>query len=579
MSVAVVLGTLCLSTVGATTASASLGVFYSDVGQLSLSVDGIGTNESTGTVEVEKPSGATVKKAFLFAASTGETGYIPPDGGVTIDGTPVSWDPSYTLQSSILSWNVAADVTSIVTPKIESAAPGLISFTIGEEESALMDGEILAVVFADPNVREQTITLLYGAQSTSGDSFSVGLSEPMKPSATAILGLGISYGFQPAGQYSIVEVNKQAMTSSAGGQDDCSEKYAAQPDWANCANGSLLTVGGIGDSPDNPPEPFATDDLCVGPLGPAPRCDDELYSLTPFVPADASTLEFSTLNPSNDDNIFFASLDLAASTGVVGPGIVLSPGESRIETGTFQFLTGHVQDGQGKPEAGRQVTLTAISGPNTGSKWESTTDANGDAQFNYASKVLGKDTLQASYLDGQGVLHESNQITEEWTPYIPGTFGGEWPYHGNSLQLYYSYSGGHRYLGNVTQGAENWNHAGTKVHFSPWPGGQVTDDVPFVDVNTSETWWGMTIFANHDCSTCGYTQNSVELNQHTLDPESDAQRTKVATHELGHTLGLEHPGGWTSTSTPSVMWQGLLNGTVKETPQPFDTQRVNGMYP
>lgn len=60
------------------------------------------------------------------------------------------------------------------------------------------------------------------------------------------MSLGISYGFQGSFQYSTVTVNDRPMTTSAGGQDDGEE-----------ANGALITVGGVGDSPDNPPDPDA----------------------------------------------------------------------------------------------------------------------------------------------------------------------------------------------------------------------------------------------------------------------------------------------------------------------------------
>src|SRR5450759_1341101 len=108
------------------------------------------------------------------------------------------------------------------------------------------------------------------------------------------------------------------MTSSAGGQDDCFEKYAAEPDYLNCGNGTLITAGGLGDSTDGPPEPFATDLECLGALGPAPRCDDELYNLKPFVTPGATSITVDTLNPSNNDNILFASLDLTGTTALVG---------------------------------------------------------------------------------------------------------------------------------------------------------------------------------------------------------------------------------------------------------------------
>jgi len=281
-------------------------------GHVSISVDGFATNNPAGgPIKVQKNPGATVRQALLFAASTGFTGYVPVNGDVTLDGSPVSWDSAHTISNSISSTNVLADVTSIVKPKLDAAPAGLTSYTIVEPNNTfLIDGEILAVIFDDPTLTvNKSITLLYGAQNTTGDSFNVALTQPINksdPNQQLTFGLGISYGYQAPGilgQYSLIDVNGTRLSSSAGGQDDCDQKYAASPNFASCGNGALLTVGGIGDSTANPADPNATpQDPCV------PRCDDELYDLMPFVNNGDSSFTIHTLNPSNDDNIFFGWL-------------------------------------------------------------------------------------------------------------------------------------------------------------------------------------------------------------------------------------------------------------------------------
>jgi hypothetical protein len=579
----VLLGVLCAGVVavgaGPASAQASLDSFYSQVGNLKLSVDASGSNSGLGTIEVQKPIGATVEKVFLFAASTGETGFSPPDGEVSLNGHSVNWNPTYTLPSSINSVNVAADVTALLGPEIEAAASGLFDVEVEEKDPEDMDGEILAVVFQDPSAPVNTVDLLYGAQQTTGDHFAIGLANPVKPSTSLTMGLGISYGYQPTGQYSTVDVNGARLTSSAGGQDDCAARSEPNPDFVdNCLNGTLITVGGVGDSTDDPPDPAADDFDCASESGaPAPRCDDELYNLKPFVASGATSIDVDTLNPSNNDNILFSYLDLGGA-GVVGEGVVLGPTGTRSETGTFHFMKALVQDQDGHPQANKQVTLRVISGPSAGFTETGTTGSNGIASFNYTSHATGIDTVEATVEGAGNTTLTSNQVSHTWAPFVSGTFGGEWPYDGNQLSLNYSYGGAHRYLGNVVQGVANWNVAGTKVQLSPWPGSPSPDQLPFVDVYTPETWTGMTVFAEW-CSTCGFTRNTIELNQRELDRVSDAQRTKVATHELGHALGLEHPYGYVSTSVPSVMWQGLLSGSVRSTPQPYDVNRVNGMYP
>ena len=65
-----------------------------------------------------------MRRAFLFAASTGFSGFSSLNGAVTLDGAPVQWTDTDTLSSSIGSFNVAADVTALVKPKVDAAAAG-----------------------------------------------------------------------------------------------------------------------------------------------------------------------------------------------------------------------------------------------------------------------------------------------------------------------------------------------------------------------------------------------------------------------------------------------------------------------
>jgi hypothetical protein len=382
--------------------------FFNDSGLISLSVDALGTNDPAGgPLMVHKnAAGATVRKAYLFAASTGFSGYTPVNGDVTLDGSPVEWDPAHTISNDISSVNVEADVTSLVKAKVDAAPAGDVSFTAAEPNNPLLiDGEILAVTLSDPTVTEsQSVTLLYGAQQPTGDSFHVALAEPVKkgPNFELNLSLGISFGFQPSGQFSTVDVNGTRMTTSAGGQDD-----------GEAANGALITAGGIGDSNDNPPEPFATDFTCQNAAGErAPRCDDELYSLVPFLNEGDEGVEFTTTNPSNDDNIFFAALYGAA--GVVGEGITLKPLEATNKVGQPHTLTATVQDENGKRIAGKTVTFEVISGPNKGTKGTAVSDVNGEAEFTYTSSTEGTDHIVARFTNAKAETQTSNEATKTW---------------------------------------------------------------------------------------------------------------------------------------------------------------------
>ncbi len=376
----------------------SISPIVTETGFISLSVDGLGTLAATGTIQVQKPAGAMVRGAYFAVASTGYTNYQIPDGNVTIDGTGINWDVS--LASSIFSYNYFADVTALVKPKVDAAAAGLVDFLITEVNTYNIDGEILAVIFDDPNqATSNTIVLLFGAQDIDGDTFNIGLAEPLDktdPNLILDMSLGISFGYQGSDQYSVVVVNGTRLTTSAGGQDD------GQPE-----DGALLTVGGIGDTNANPANPFATPNN-------NPRIDDELYDLLPFVNTGDTQIVVDTLNPSDDDNIYFAALFLASTTAVVGEGIVLAPTTALNPLNTDHTVTATVQDDQGNPIVGRLVTFKVVSGPNAGVTGTDTTDVNGKATFTYSSSVAGQDTIVASFVNSVGQIITSNRVTKTW---------------------------------------------------------------------------------------------------------------------------------------------------------------------
>lgn len=380
-------------------------------GNLKLSVDASGSNTGTATIRAEKPSvNATVHAAYLLAASTGFTGYAIKAGDIKLDGASITFTDS--LANSISSLNYWTDVSLNVRPKLNTAPAGIVNFTVTELVSVTtnIDGEILAVIWDEPSAPPTTISLLFGAQSTTGDSFTVSLASPVdktNPATVLDMSLGISYGFQPAGQYSILSlgINGTRISSSAGGYDD------GQP-----ANGALITAGGIGDMNDNPPDPLATDLTCRSAAGlPAPRCDDELYNLLPFVSNGATSFTVSTLNPSNDDNIFFAAIVLGANTASVGEGITLTPASGSSATSTAQTVNAHVQSITGNPISGRSVAFKVISGPNVGLTGSVSTNSGGDALFSFTSTVAGIDTIQGCMTNTSGVLQCSNQVTRTWT--------------------------------------------------------------------------------------------------------------------------------------------------------------------
>lgn len=74
-------------------------------------------------------------------------------------------------------------------------------------------------------------------------------------------------------------------------------------------------------------------------------------------------------------------------------------------------------------------------------------------------------------------------------------------------------------------------------------------------------------------STNLYTKSKIYFNPPRLNPESDFIRTKVATHEFGHSFGLDHTPS--SKSYDSVMKQGRF---AYNTPMPHDKNDINSLY-
>lgn len=394
----------------ASVASASmvggLSALYTQTGNLSLSVDGLGTNDLSGIIQVQKPAGATVRAAFMAAASAGFSSRTLAAGDVQIDGVGFPW--SVTVPSTILSQNHWADVTALVKSKIDAAPPGRVNFTIGERVTQSIDGEILAVVFDDPaQMTDNTIVLLFGAQNVAGDQFVVSLADPIDlsdPSLLLNMGLGISFGFQPGGQFSEVDVNGSRLSTSAGGQDDASGAVS---------NGTLLTVGGLDDATTNP-SPFAA--------ATTTRTDDELYDLKPFVATGDASITVATRNPSNDDNIFFASFFLT-----VEATIIVNPPANQAPVAR-----------PGDPYTGAEGSAISFSGATSSDPdgdaltyaWDFENDGVVDATIAAASHAYpdnGSYTAKLTVDDGKGGTHSATVAVTVTNVSPTATFGNTAP--------------------------------------------------------------------------------------------------------------------------------------------------------
>lgn len=394
---------------------ASLSPVVAETGRISFSIDGVGSNDPTGgDVDVLKPPGATVRRAFIACAAVC-CGSEIPDGGVSIAGVSVSWDAN--VSNGIFPGNTFADVTSALKPTIDNATAGRLSFHVVETDTFAVDGCALGVIFDDPSQsRDRSVSVLFGGQATGGDSFTIALSRPLDlsdPATNADMGLGISFGAQDqsgaggshlcgtqSGMDSQIDVNGVRLTSCAGNADD---------GVGSIANGMLLTVGGLDDANANP-----FDAMQRAADGGLPRVsDDELYTLKPFVRSGDTIITVNTINPSSDDNIVLAYF-VTLPPAVVGQGIVLTPEVATNPLGTQHAVVARVFDDHGQAVVGKSVTFTVLTGPNAGLVAVQVTDGSGQASFTFRGDAAGTDTIQATFLDSNMVLRRSNIATKTW---------------------------------------------------------------------------------------------------------------------------------------------------------------------
>jgi hypothetical protein len=294
-------------------ASAALTLAGSWNGNVGVSVDGIGSNASpVGQVQATIPVGATILQAFLYSAGTPSPWYADSPttlaayngAGITLAGNAITnFDTlmgATSTRADIGQWYTArADVTSLVQSLTAGAVTNNFSWDVVEGSlNNRIDGEVLAIVYSHASLPMGSVALLNGGQNTGGETSVVNLGTPLTdpnaPGFAAQLGLGIS--FSCCNQQSTVQINGTTVTDTAGGLND----------GLTSADGSLITVGGLGDDPGNN----------VGYAS-----DDELYDLRPFLSTGDTSFSITTNNPTNDDNIFFTSLYLTGQITDVRPAI------------------------------------------------------------------------------------------------------------------------------------------------------------------------------------------------------------------------------------------------------------------
>lgn len=283
---AVVLGVLF-----APAAHASLAVFQQYNGQFAVSTAGVGTLGSSATLTADAPAGSTVAGAYLYTSGLPRvTSAIGTFNGAAVSFLPLGQN---TTAANLQAFR--ADVTSIVAGVVNGGVGGAYTFNVTEGNTIEQDGEALVVVYRNFSLPNATVGILDGFSSTTGDSTRINFDAPLRSSDPAFFAeLRLGIGFSASGQSSTVSVDGTIITTNAGNADD------GLP-----SNGALITVGDDAD-------PFSA-------MMPSYADDHERYDIAPYIGAGTTTIKIDTVNASQNDNIFLATLYVAGNGGVNAP--------------------------------------------------------------------------------------------------------------------------------------------------------------------------------------------------------------------------------------------------------------------
>ncbi len=336
-------GVLLLAS-GALAESLTVNSTYTKTLKGGVAMDGWGessteTSFASGSLQIQLPAGAVVEEAVLVSATTNiPTGPNMPPGPdgfprVVILGTggaattrTLEGAPDHVVAGSATFGSWVTNVTATVKDAIGATASGaVVPIAISERGDGVPDefkiaGHTLIVVYSHPSAPLRNVMVALGAAGTTffNGSSSSTLSLPSAYLACgepAVLSISDVWEFNVWTEQSVIAVNGNQISSTAGGCDDFPS--VAPGTGQGGATGGLITVGSFGGGGAGMVgSPLGLKGDSVSGLPSLPRLDDELYDIQSVLSDGATTI---TLGLTNTTDAEFLSAAVVQTLARVAP--------------------------------------------------------------------------------------------------------------------------------------------------------------------------------------------------------------------------------------------------------------------